>query len=150
MNEEILCPCHSWGAIVDDFDDAAPRTEKVLRISSMASAIATAMAGAMTRAMAPAMPPSVRHSLSVDNKRNNKILHPTSHILHPSSPPPFAQRALTNTSYFVHPLVHRTFLCTIPSKSAGCFQNSAQPRLRYHRALARKLDYRQSSIVNRQ
>ncbi len=31
-----------------------------------------------------------------------------------------------------------------------CFKSSAQLRLRYHRALARKLDYRQSSIVNRQ
>ncbi len=78
MDEEILCQRYIGYAIVGDSDDAAPRTEKTLRIASMASAIATAMASAMTRAMAPAMPSSVITSLSVDNKRNNQILHPTS------------------------------------------------------------------------
>ncbi len=65
MNEEILCPRYSGDAIVDGYD-AAAHTTKTLSFSSMASAIATAMATAIS------------FPLSVDNKRNNKILRPTS------------------------------------------------------------------------
>ncbi len=93
-------------------------------------------------------------------RANLQILHPTSNILHVLSP---MQRkscgirmAKGLAAFFDNFLGrmpvyrHRKARRRIPAKSAGCFKNPLRLRLRILAALAAKLDYRQSSIVNRQ
>ncbi len=60
-------------------------------------------------------------------------------------------KIVPRTSYIVHGLPRlRNPHSTIPARSTRCFQNSAPHSLRILAALAAELDYRQSSIVNRQ